>query len=70
MLSEIEAGMIGTTIVKDMSWLGLDYLRVGIYTEIFFSQKEVCFITVNNRIDSRNQQEPDLISFSKHPQSF
>ena len=70
MLSEIEAGMIGTTIVKDMSWLGLDYLRVGIYTEILFSQKEVCFITVNNRIDSRNQQEPDLISFSKHPQSF
>lgn len=34
MLSEIEAGKIGTVIVKDMSRLGRDYLRVGFYTDV------------------------------------
>jgi len=34
MLSEIEAGKIGTVIVKDMSRLGRDYLKVGFYTDV------------------------------------
>ena len=63
MLSEIEAGKIGTVIVKDMSRLGRDYLRVGFYTEIFFPQKGVRFIAVNNGIDSENQQETDFTPF-------
>lgn len=36
MIAEIEAGNVGTVIVKDMSRLGRDYLKVGYYTEIFF----------------------------------
>ena len=63
MLSEIEAGKVGTVIVKDMSRLGRDYLRVGFYTEIFFPQKGVRFIAVNNGIDSENQQETDFTPF-------
>ena len=63
MLSEIEAGKIGTVIVKDMSRLGRDYLKVGFYTEIFFPQKGVRFIAVNNGIDSENQQETDFTPF-------
>ena len=63
MLSEIEAGKIGTVLVKDMSRLGRDYLKVGFYTEIFFPQKGVRFIAVNNGIDSENQQDTDFTPF-------
>ena len=33
MLADIEAGKVGTVIVKDMSRLGRNYLQVGMYTE-------------------------------------
>ena len=46
-----------------MSRLGRDYLRVGFYTEIFFPQKGVRFIAVNNGIDSENQQDTDFTPF-------
>ncbi len=31
--ADIEAGLVGTVIVKDMSRLGRNYLQVGMYTE-------------------------------------
>ena len=34
MLADIEAGKVGTVIVKDMSRLGRNYLQVGMYTEM------------------------------------
>ena len=34
LLTEIEAGRVGTVIVKDMSRFGRNYLQVGFYTEI------------------------------------
>ena len=34
MLADIEAGLVGTVIVKDMSRLGRNYLQVGMYTEM------------------------------------
>ena len=34
MLADIEAGKVGTVIVKDMSRIGRDYLQVGFYTEV------------------------------------
>lgn len=37
MLTEMDAGRIATIIVKDMSRLGRDYLKVGYYTEIAFA---------------------------------
>ena len=37
----IEAGKVGTVIVKDMSRLGRNYLQVGFYTEMLFPQKGV-----------------------------
>lgn len=36
MIAEVDAGRIGTVIVKDMSRLGRDYLKVGFYTEVAF----------------------------------
>ena len=34
MLSDIEAGLVGAVIVKDMSRFGRNYLEVGLYTEL------------------------------------
>jgi len=34
MIAAVEAGNVGTVIVKDMSRLGRDYLQVGYYTEV------------------------------------
>ena len=63
MIAEIEAGNVGTVIVKDMSRLGRDYLQVGYYTEVFFRQKGVRFIAVSNNIDSANGESNEFAPF-------
>lgn len=63
LISEVEAGHIGTIIVKDMSRFGRNYLQVGFYTEILFPQKDVRFIAINNSIDSTNSTENDFAPF-------
>ena len=52
MLDCIEKNLIGTVIVKDLSRLGREYLQTGYYTEIYFPQKDVRFIAVNDNVDS------------------
>ena len=52
MLADIEAGKVGTVIVKDMSRLGRNYLQVGMYTEMIFPQKGGRFIAINDGVDS------------------
>ena len=63
LLEKIEKGEVSTLIVKDMSRLGRDYLKVGFYTEILFVEKGVRFIAINNGIDSANQQDSDFTPF-------
>lgn len=58
-----EEGSIGTIIVKDMSRLGRDYLKVGYYTEVFFPGSDIRFIAINNGVDSANQQDSDFTPF-------
>jgi predicted site-specific integrase-resolvase len=60
MLEQIEAGKVKTVVVKDISRLGRDYLKVGFYTEVLFPEKGVRFIAINNGIDSENQQDSDF----------
>ena len=57
LIKEIEAGNVGTLIVKVMSRLGRNYLQVGFYTEILFPQKDVRFLAINNSIDSNNASD-------------
>ena len=52
MLADIEAGKVGTVIVKDMSRLGRNYLQGGMFTEMIFPQKGVRFIAINDGVDS------------------
>ena len=63
MISEIDAGTVATVIVKDMSRLGRDYLKVGYYTEIAFPNADVRFIAINNGVDSANQADSDFTPF-------
>lgn len=63
MIAEVDAGNVGTVIVKDMSRLGRDYLKVGYYTEVAFPEAEVRFIAINNGVDSANQQDSDFTPF-------
>ena len=58
-----EDGKVGTVIVKDMSRLGRDYLKVGYYTEVFFPSLDIRFIAINNGVDSANQQDSDFTPF-------
>ena len=63
MIADVEAGKIETIIIKDMSRIGRDYLKVGYYTEIVFPEADVRFIAINNGIDSANQQDSDFTPF-------
>ena len=63
MIADVESGMVGTIIIKDMSRFGRDYLKVGYYTEIMFPESGVRFIAINNSIDSANQQDSDFTPF-------
>ena len=63
LLGLVEAGKVSAVIVKDMSRLGRDYLKVGFYTEILFVEKNVRFIAINNGVDSANQQSNDFTPF-------
>ena len=59
----VDEGRVGTIIVKDMSRLGRDYLKVGMYTEMIFPNADIRFIAINNGVDSANQAENDMTPF-------
>ena len=56
----IEAGEVSTLIVKGTSRLGREYLQVGYYMEIYFPQKNVRFIAVNDGVDSAVESSNDF----------
>lgn len=52
MIRLAEAGKVQTVIVKDMSRMGRDYLKVGYYTESFFAERDIRYIAINDSVDS------------------
>ena len=60
-MEEIEDGRIGTVLVKDMSRLGRDYLKVGQIVEMF-RQKDVRLIAVNDGTDTLHGDD-DFLPF-------
>lgn len=63
MVSDIEKGLVGTVMTKDLSRLGRNYIESGTYIEIFFPQHNVRYIAVNDGIDSNNANEMDITPF-------
>ncbi len=63
LLADVTDGSIGTIIVKDMSRLGRDYLKVGMYTEITFPEANVRFIAINDGVDSACAVDNDFTPF-------
>ena len=61
MMEEIEDGNIGIVLVKDMSRLGRDYLKVGQIVEMF-RQKDVRLIVVNDGTDTLHGDD-DFLPF-------
>ena len=51
MMEEVEAGRVEAIVIKDMSRLGRDYLKVGQVMEIL-RQRGVRLITINDGVDS------------------
>ena len=63
MITDAEAGLIGTVICKDMSRFGRDYLNVGLYTEIRFPEMGIRFIAVSDGVDSADDAGNDFTPF-------
>lgn len=63
LLELAKQGKVNCIIVKDMSRLGRDYLKVGMYTEMIFPNADIRFIAINNGVDSANQAENDMTPF-------
>lgn len=56
----IRANMVCAVLVKDISRLGRDYLKIGFYLEQFFPRYNVRFISVSGGIDS-NTTSADFV---------
>ena len=63
MVEDIDAGVIGTVIVKDMSRVGRDYLQVSFYTEVMFREKKVHFVAILNGVDSDKRKSAEFAPF-------
>jgi DNA invertase Pin-like site-specific DNA recombinase len=57
MIQEIECGSIGAVFVKDLSRLGRNYREVGYYTEDFFPEHDVRFVSVSDGIDTAEGED-------------
>jgi len=62
MIRDIEEGKINLVITKDLSRLGRDYIQTGYYTEIYFTEKNVRYIALNDGIDTINSDN-DIAPF-------
>ena len=59
MLSEIEAGHVGTVITKDLSRLGRNSSLTGLYINYTFPQYGVRYIAVNDHFDTIDPNSTD-----------
>ena len=62
LLEDVEAGKIDTVITKDLSRLGRDYIQTGYYIYIYFKERNVRYIAMNDNIDTQ-RDENDIAPF-------
>ena len=63
MIEDAKKGTVKRIICKDLSRFGRDYIKVGLYTEFIFPDKDIHFIAVNDDVDSNIQKDNDLAPF-------
>lgn len=63
MIEDAQKGIVKRIICKDLSRFGRDYIKVGLYTEFIFPDKDIHFIAVNDDVDSNVQKDNDLAPF-------
>lgn len=62
MLTDIENNRVDLVITKDLSRLGRDYIQTGYYSEVYFREKNVRYIAINDNFDS-NKADNDIAPF-------
>ena len=62
MIADIEDGKISVVLCKDLSRLGRNNAMVAFYTEIFFVERNVRFIAINDAIDTA-KGENEIMGF-------
>jgi len=63
MLRDIEDGKVNLVITKDQSRLGRDYIQTGYYTEIYFADRNVRYIAINDGADTAKPENADFMPF-------
>ena len=63
LVADVEAGKVGTVLVKDMSRIGRNYLQTGYFTEVLFRQHDVRFIAIANNVDSDDPGSNEFTPF-------
>lgn len=56
---DIDKGLIGIVITKDMSRLGRDFLETAYYISEYFPRNNVRYIAINDQYDSENPNDSD-----------
>ena len=63
LIADVEAGKVGTVLVKDMSRLGRNYLETGFYTDVMFAKHDVRFIAIANGVDNEHPETGEFVPF-------
>lgn len=63
LIADIDAGLVGVVIAKDLSRVGRDYIQTGFYTEVYFRRKGVRFIVIGNGVDTVNPISSEFAPF-------
>ena len=64
MLSDVDAGLVSTIIVKDLSRFGRDHIMVGYYTEMYLPSNNVRFIAINDNVDTADERSNEFAPFT------
>lgn len=59
-MSLVKSGRVKNFVVKDQSWLGRDYLTVGMLMKVFFSDNDVRFVAINDGYDSQKEADNQM----------
>ncbi|MCL2370558.1 MAG: recombinase family protein [Firmicutes bacterium] len=63
MLEDIDANKVNMVITKDLSRLGRDYIQMGHFVEIVFSNKDVRYIAINDSVDTAKSESTEFMPF-------